>query len=79
MLAYRVGEIAVRRGDDPDIDRHRPATADPVDHAFLHDAQQLGLQPHVHFGDLVEQQCAAVGCLKLADAASDGPVNAPFS
>ena len=43
----------------------------PVDHALLDGAQQLRLQPHVHLGDFVEQQRAAVGLLELADAARD--------
>ena len=33
--------------------------------------KQLGLQPHVHFGDFVEQQRAAVGLLEFADAPRD--------
>ena len=45
--------------------------ADAVDHALLDGAQQLGLQAHVHLGDFVEQQRAAVGFLELADAARD--------
>ena len=40
--------------------------------ALLQRAQELGLQAHVHLGDLVEQQRAAVGLLELADAARDG-------
>ena len=45
--------------------------ADAVDHALLDGAQQLGLQPHVHLGDFVEQQRAAGRLLELADAARD--------
>ena len=45
--------------------------ADAVDHALLDGAQELGLQPHVHLGDFVEQQRAAGGFLELADAARD--------
>ena len=48
---------------------HRLRAADAVDHALLDGAQQLGLQPHVHLGNFVEQQRAAVGFLELADAA----------
>ena len=33
--------------------------------------KQLRLQPHVHLGDFVEQQRAAVRFLELADAARD--------
>ena len=68
-VAHRFGEIAVRGGDDADVDRHRPGAADAVDDALLDGAQQLGLQPHVDLGNLVEQQRAAVGLLELADAA----------
>ena len=70
-LAHRLGQVAVRGGDDADVDRHRPGAADAVDHALLDGAQQLGLQPHVHLGDFVEQQRAAVRLLELADAARD--------
>ena len=50
---------------------HRLRAADAVDLAFLDGAQQLGLQADVHFGNLVEQQRAAVSFLELADAACD--------
>ena len=66
-VAHRLGEIAVGGGDDADVDRHRPRAADAVDDALLDRAQQLGLQPHVHLGDFVEQQRAAVGLLEFAD------------
>ena len=70
-LAHRVGEVAVRGRDDADVDRHRFAAADAVDHAFLDRAQQFGLQPNVHLGDFVEQQRAAIGFLEFADAARE--------
>ena len=71
-LLHLVGKVAVGGREDADVDRHRPGAADAVDHALLDGAQQLGLQAHVHLGDLVEQQRAAVGLLELADAARDG-------
>ena len=40
----------------------------PVDNALLNRAEQLCLQPHLHFGNLVEQQRAAGRLLELADA-----------
>jgi hypothetical protein len=49
----------------------RGGAADPVDHALLERAQELGLEAHIHLGDLVEQQRAAVGLLELADAPGD--------
>src|ERR1700735_831660 len=48
-----------RVSDDADVARCRAGAADAIDHALLDGAQQLGLQPHVHFGDFVEQQGAA--------------------
>src|SRR5271155_648585 len=40
-----------------------------VDHPLLDGAQELCLQPHLHLGNLVEQERAAAGFLELADAA----------
>jgi hypothetical protein len=68
-FAHGVGEVAVRRRDDADIDRHRPCAADAIDDALLDRAQQFGLQPHIHFGDFIEQQRAAGGLLELSDSA----------
>ncbi len=70
-FAHRLDQIAVRGRDDADVDRHRLGAADAVDHALLDGAQELGLQPHVHLGDFVEQQRAAGRLLELADAARD--------
>ena len=70
-LAHGLGEVAVGGGDDADIDRHRLAAADAVDQPLLDRAQQFRLQAHVHFGDFVEQQRAAIGLLEFADAASE--------
>ena len=70
-FAHGLGEVAVRGGDDADIDRHRPGAADAVDHALLDRAQQLRLQPHVHLGDFVEQQRAAGGLLEFSDPPGD--------
>ena len=68
-FAHGIAEVAVRGGDDADIDRHRPGAADAIDHALLDGAQKLRLQPHVHLGDFIEQQRAAARLLELADAA----------
>ena len=69
--AHRVGQDAVGGGDDADVDRHGLRPADAVDDALLDGAQQFGLQAHVHFGNFVEQQRAAIGFLELADAAAE--------
>ena len=71
-VLHRFGEIAVRGGDDADIDLDRLGAADAVDLALLDGAQQFGLQARIHLADFVEQQRAAIGFLELADAARDG-------
>jgi len=55
--------------DDADVDRPPASFREPVDHALLDRAQELGLQPRVHLRNLVEQEGAAGGFLELADAA----------
>ena len=47
--------------------------AHAVQFAFLEHAQQLGLKPHIHFGNLVQEQGAVVGQFELAGLAADGP------
>ena len=70
-LAHRFGKVAVRSRNDADVDRNRASAADAVDDPLLDGAQQLRLQPHIHLGDFVEQQRAAVRLLEFADAAGD--------
>src|SRR5690606_35671800 len=62
------GESDLGRGDDAQVERDLPVGADALDHALLDNAEHLGLGQHGHGFDLVEQQCAAIGEFKLADA-----------
>ena len=59
-------QIAVRGGDDADVDAHRPLAADAHDLAVLHDAQQAHLRGEGELADFVEEQRAAVGLLEPA-------------
>src|SRR5690606_37210249 len=61
-------EIAVRRRDDPDVDRVRAVVADALELALLEHAQELALQLDRDLADLVEEDRAAVGQLEAADA-----------
>jgi hypothetical protein len=49
-------ELAVRRGDEADVDRHLALGADRPDLALLNRAQELGLERQRHLADLVEKQ-----------------------
>jgi hypothetical protein len=60
----RSGKVAVRRGENPDIDRHRPRSSQPLDPAGLDDPEQIGLDLRRRVADLVEQQTSAVGLLE---------------
>ena len=71
-------EILVRRTDDPHIDLHRLAAADPLDDLVLQEAQQLDLHRQRHIADFVEKQRAAIGAFDPADIllhrAGEGPL-----
>ncbi len=62
-------QVAVRRGDDADVDAHGPLAADAHHFAVLHHAQQAHLRGEGELADLVEEQRAAVGLLEPALAA----------
>ncbi len=70
--AHQVLQILMGRADDADIDRNRLPAADPLDHAFLQEAEQLDLKRQRQIADLVQHQGAAVGQLDLALGQLDG-------
>ena len=65
-------EIAIGGGDDPDVDAHVVAAAEPRELAVLQHLQQLRLQRRLHLADLVEEHRAVVGELELARLVLDG-------
>jgi hypothetical protein len=69
----------VGRADDPGVDRDRLAAADPLDHPFLEEAQQLDLERQRDVADLVEEQGAAWASSILPSVVLIAPVKAPFS
>src|SRR5437016_3313637 len=72
LLLHHPKEVAVRRGDEADVDLDRLRTADPLELLLLQDAQQLRLELERDLADLVEEQRAAVGHLEAADLLGDG-------
>src|SRR6267378_5216140 len=72
LLFHHPKEVAVRRGDEADVDLDRLRTADPLELLLLQDAQQLRLELERDLADLVEEQRAAVGHLEAADLLGDG-------
>src|SRR5207247_143498 len=57
---HRVLEIAVRRGDEPHVDRARLERTDPEHGAIFEHAQELRLERERELGELVEEYGAAV-------------------
>ena len=83
ILAERAGpgrrlQVAVRRGNQPEVHPHRPRAADALELPLLQRAQQLRLQRERQLADLVEEERAAVGQLHLAlleaDRAGERPL-----
>src|SRR5581483_10436836 len=65
-------EVAVRGGDDPDVDLAPLVAAHALHHAVLDDAEDLRLQRGRRVADLVEEERAAVREFELADPLPDG-------
>ncbi len=61
-------QVGVGRRQDTRVDVTEPRRADALHLASLQHAQQLGLQPHRHVRDLVEEERAFVGQLEASDA-----------
>src|SRR5439155_17939082 len=59
-------QVAVRGGDEPDVDAHLAAAADGLDPAFLDGAHELDLDAGLQVADLVQEQRPTVGLLEQA-------------
>jgi hypothetical protein len=66
-----LAQVAVGRGQDPDVDLDRAIAADPLDLALLEHPQQLRLERDVELADLVEEDRAALGLLEAAEVLTD--------
>ena len=64
-------KILMGGADDTRVDRDRLAPADPLDHSFLQEAQQLYLQGQRNVADLVQEQGTALRLLDLARGGLD--------
>ena len=51
-----LSQVAVRRGDEPDVDASRDVLADTAHFAFLERAQHLGLRARRQLSDFVEEE-----------------------
>ena len=66
------GQVAMRGGDDSQIDGDRLDAADRHDGALLNAAQQFGLNGQRQLADFIEKQRAAIGTANEAQSGRDG-------
>src|SRR5262245_22079977 len=71
-LLDALAQIAVRRGDEANIDGNRLVAADASQHAILEHPQELGLQRTRQLGYLVQEAGAALRRLEQATPGGDG-------
>src|SRR5690606_34770065 len=78
-LAHLVLEVAVRRGDDADVDGDGLRRADGHDLALLERAEQLDLERRRHLADLVEEEGPSAGgdeeAVLVPDRAGEGALD----
>src|SRR5436190_5436587 len=73
LLLDQPGQVAVRRGDQADVDLDRPGAADTLELLLLEDPEELRLELEGDLADLVEEERAAMGHLEASDLLRDGP------
>src|SRR5439155_17571771 len=73
LLLDQASEVAVRRGDQADVDLDRPGATDTLELLLLEDPEELRLEVERDLADLVEEERAAMGHLEAADLLRDGP------
>src|SRR5881409_3350867 len=73
LLLDQPSEVAVRRGDQADVDLDRPGAADTLELLLLEDPEELRLELERDLADLVEEERAAMGHLEASDLLGDGP------
>src|SRR5438034_8727829 len=72
LLLDQASEVAVRRGDQADVDLDRPGAADTLELLLLEDPEELRLEVERDLADLVEEERAAMGHLEAPDLLRDG-------
>ena len=77
-LLHHGGQITVRRGDHPDVDREGAFSTNALKDAFLHHAQQSYLGCQRQFTNLIEEQRAFIGTLEPAPAGAHGTGKTAF-
>src|SRR5580658_7056201 len=72
-LSHVIGQIAIRGGNDADIERMWMCSAHPLKFALLEYAEQLGLQAHGQLAHFIQEDRAALGKLEAAPLKRNSP------
>ena len=67
-----LSQVAIRRGDEPDVDASRDVLADTAHFAFLERAQHLGLRARRQLADFVEEERPEMRFLEHPGAFGEG-------
>src|SRR5258705_2518724 len=70
-VGYRLGHVAIGRGDQPHVDLDVARVADAANLPLLNRPQELHLYGLGHLGDFVEEEASAVGGGEQADRVGD--------
>mgnify|MGYP003576414666 CR=1 FL=1 len=71
-------EVAIRRTDEPGVDRDCVGLSDRREGLFLNHAEQFGLQGSRQFADFVEECGAAIGSAEKPNLVLEGPGKRPL-
>src|SRR5579875_822241 len=63
-FGHLLSKVAVRGGDQTDVDRERLVATDAANFLLLENTQYLSLKPNAEVGDLIQEQRGAVGGLE---------------
>src|SRR5260370_277702 len=72
LLLDHLDEVAVRRGDQADVDLDRPGAAEALERLLLEDLEELRLELERDLAYLVEEERAAVRHLEAPELLRDG-------
>ena len=71
-------QVAMRRGNQPNVGADGLFATDACEFLLLQDAEHLGLDRQGHIADFVQEERTAIALLKFADTATVGPSECAF-
>src|SRR6266481_1554578 len=77
-LLHFLSQVAIGRGDDPEIRMLRRERTYRAELLFLQNAEELGLQIERQLANLIEKRRTVVGCLDQSDFVVDSPGERPL-